>query len=423
MASKEMLRGYRVLDFTQFVAGPTCGRMLAEMGAEVIKIELAPYGDRSRMQGLWPRKEEFKRSSMSTYFFQHNHSKKSFAVNIKSEDGRELVRELVKTADVVIENFTPGVMERYGLGYDDLKKINPSIVMCSISLAGQSGPLSSRPGYDYIGAAYAGVAGMVGEADGPPAQLTLAIGDVSAGITAAMGVGFALLHRERTGEGQHLDASLIDTYFQMHEANVPKVAIRGDAFMPTRSGSRHPDGGPVGYLRCADGRYISLCVLAPQWPGLCAAMGQPELADDPRFNTPLGRRDNGVELDGLIEQWLATLPDRDTAIRILEEHRVPVAPVLTLNEAIEQPHLRERQTVRGVEDEQIGKFAIPGMPVKFSAWRDAEELHADMLGEHNDYVLKELLGHSPEEIAKLHEEGIVVQDPLVGQKVAAGGKG
>lgn len=423
MASKEMLRGYRVLDFTQFVAGPTCGRMLAEMGAEVIKIELAPYGDRSRMQGLRPRREDLKRSSMSTYFFQHNHSKKSFAVNIRSDEGQALLKELAKTADVVIENFTPGVMERYGLGYEDLKKINPGIVMCSISLAGQTGPLSSRPGYDYIGAAYAGVAGMVGEADGPPAQLTLAIGDVSAGLTAAMGVGFALLHRERTGEGQHLDASLIDTYFQMHEANVPKVAIRGDDFVPTRSGSRHPDGGPVGYLRCSDGQYISLCCLAPQWPSLCAAMGQPDLENDPRFNSPRGRRDKAAELDGLIEQWLATLPDRGAAIRILEEHRVPVAPVLTLNQAMEQPHLRERKTVRGVENEQIGAFDIPGMPVKFSAWPDADELHADMLGEHNDYVLKDLLGRTPEDIARLREEGVVVQDPLVGKKTAAGSEG
>src|SRR5260370_5063273 len=194
-----MLTGYRVLDITQFVAGPTCTRILAELGEEVIKVELARYGDRGRASGDKPRDARFKSSSQSTYNIQHNHSKKSLAIDIKQARGRELIRALVPKVDVLVENFAPGVMARAGLGYDELRVIHPDLVMCSISLAGQHGPLSRKPGFDYMGAAYAGISGLIGEADRGPAQLTTAIGDSATGVTAAMAVGFALLHRERPG--------------------------------------------------------------------------------------------------------------------------------------------------------------------------------------------------------------------------------
>ena len=198
-AKMPMLTGYRVLDITQFVAGPTCTRILAELGAEVIKVELAPYGDRGRASGDKPRDAKFKTSSQSTYFFQHNHSKKSLAVDIKQSRGRELIRAIVPKIDALVENFTPGVMARAGLGYDELSAIHPGLIMCSISLAGQSGPLSRKPGFDYMGAAYAGITSLIGEPDRGPAQFATAIGDHATGVTAAMSIGFALLHRERTG--------------------------------------------------------------------------------------------------------------------------------------------------------------------------------------------------------------------------------
>ena len=260
-----MLNGYRVLDLGQFVAGPTCARFLAEMGAEVIKLELAPFGDRGRFSGDKPRDPALKKSSQSTYYFQHNHSKKSVAVDIKQERGRALIHALVAKSDVLIENFAPGVMARSGLGYDALSRINPRLIMCSISLAGQSGPLSDKPGFDYIAAAYAGLTAAIGEADRGPAQLPVAISDYATGVTAAMSIGFALLHRERTGEGQYIDCSLVDTYFNMHEVNVPKASLRGKAFNPQRMGSLHPDGGPTGVFRCGSGEFISLMVLPYQW--------------------------------------------------------------------------------------------------------------------------------------------------------------
>jgi CoA:oxalate CoA-transferase len=181
MSGLPMLKGYRVLDITQFVAGPTCTRILAELGAEVIKLELAPFGDRGRFSGDKPRDPALKKSSRSTYFFQHNHSKKSLAVDIKQKRGRELVHALIPMVDVVVENFAPGVMSRAGFGYEELSRINPKIVMCSISLAGQQGPLSHKPGFDYMGAAFAGITSAVGEPDRGPAQLPIAIGDSATG--------------------------------------------------------------------------------------------------------------------------------------------------------------------------------------------------------------------------------------------------
>jgi CoA:oxalate CoA-transferase len=409
-----MLCGYRVLDITQFVAGPTCTRLLAEMGAEVIKLELSPHGDRGRSSGLKPRDPRYKGSSQSTYFFQHNHSKKSLALDLKSERAREIVRRLAARVDVVVENFSPGVMARAGLSYERLRETNPGLIMCSISMAGQSGPLSGLPGYDYMAAAYAGVTSTVGEADRPPAQLALAMGDSYTGVAAAMAIGFALLHRERTGEGQYIESALIDSYFHMQEVNVPRVSLLGDAFVPRRTGSQHPDGGPTGVFRYRDGEYVSLMVQPHQWPQLVQALGRPELADDARFNAPKVRRENNEALRAIIEEWLGQFPSRDAALAALAAERVPCAPVLTLNEAMALAHLRERGTVRRVRDHHIGEFDIPGLPVRFSRWSTQRDLRADLLGEHNEEVLRQVGGLSDAEISNLYQSKVLVRDPLVG---------
>jgi len=414
-----MLTGYRVLDLTQFVAGPTCTRLLAEFGAEVIKVELAPGGDRGRNSGDKPRDPAARESSASTYFFQHNHSKKSVAIDIKHPRGRALVLALAAQSDVVVENFAPGVMARAGFGYDALRAVNPAVILCSISLAGQTGELSGKPGFDYMGAAYAGITAAIGEADRGPAQLTMAIGDSATGVTAAMAIAVALLHRERTGEGQHIDCSLLDTYFNMHEVNVPKTALRGAGFAPGRMGSLHPDGGPTGVFRYRDGSAIAIMVMPHQWRAMIAAMGRPDLRDDPRFATPRARRDNNAALAEIIEAWLAGFDSREAAIAALEAERVPCAPVLTLPEAMAHPHLRARGTVRRVEDPLLGAFDIPGLAAKFSAWPAPEGLRAPLLGQDNAAVLGGLLGMTAAEIAALHAEKVLVRDAAA---VVAGGE-
>lgn len=407
-----MLSGFRVLDITQIVAGPTCTRILAEMGAEVVKLELAPFGDRTRIGGLKPSSPEFKRSSQSTYYFQHNHSKKSLALDFKSEQARHIIRAMIPKFDVLVENFSPGVMERAGLSYDVLKKINPKLVMCSISLAGQSGELSQKPGYDYVAQAYAGITDLIGDPQGDPALITMAVGDTATGITAAMAVGFALLHRERTGEGQYVETSLLDNYFQMHEVAVPRVSLRKN-YTPKRTGSQHPDGGPTGIFRCADGRYLTLATLPHQWGLFVETLEMPELLEDARFATASLRRDNNAPLKDILEGWLARFPSREAALDVLEKKRIPSAPVLTLNEAVAHPHLRQRGVVRAVHDRFIGDFDIPGMPAKFSAWPDRTDLKADLLGEHNEEILREFAGLDDAEIDALYEQKVLVRDPML----------
>jgi CoA:oxalate CoA-transferase len=398
-----MLEGYRVLDFTHFVAGPTCTRILGEMGADVIKVERSVGGDHVRQLGLV-------RDGMSTYYFQHNHSKRSLGLNLHKPRARELLLAMIPKIDVVVENFAPGVIARMGFGYEALRKINPGIVMCSISVAGQTGPLSYKPGYDYLGASIAGVIDQIGEPDRAPSVPAMAIGDISTGVAAAMAVGFALLNRERTGEGQYIDASLLDTYFHMHELSVPVVSLRPGKFVPQRGGSLHPTGSPCGVFK-ANGGYVFLVVQQHEIGRLWRAMKRPDLAEDPRFKTNRDRIKNKQDLKQIFEEWLATFPDRESAVKVLDDERVPCAPVYKVEESMAHPHLRGRKTVRRVKDAVIGEFDIPGMPIKFSTWPDRTDLKASRVGGDNDAILKEVLDLTPTEIADLYRDHVLLSAP------------
>lgn len=398
----QMLEGYRVLDFTHFVAGPTCTRILGEMGAEVIKVERSTGGDHVRHLGIV-------RDGMSSYYFQHNHCKESLALDFSKPGAKELILSMIPKIDVVVENFAPGVIAALGFGYETLKKINPGIVMVSISVAGQTGPLSSKPGYDYLGASLSGVLDQIGQGEDAPMVPPMAIGDVSTGVSAAMAVGFALLHRERAGEGQYIDASLLDTYFHMHELAVPITSMR-EKWAQRRTGQLHPTGSPCGVFAAKDG-HVFMVVQQHEIKRLWRAMGKPELGDDPRFATNRDRIRNNAELRDIIEEWLATYPDRDSAIAVLDRSRVPCAPVLKVRESMAHPHMRERKTVRRVSHPALGEFDVPGMPVKFSAWPDRTDVKASRLGEDNETVLKGVLGLSDEKIAELYAQGVLLRAP------------
>jgi crotonobetainyl-CoA:carnitine CoA-transferase CaiB-like acyl-CoA transferase len=398
-----MLQGYRVLDFTHYVAGPTCTRILGELGADVIKVERSAEGDRSRLLGLV-------RDGMSTYYFQHNHCKRSLGIDLRTPRALEIVRAMIPKTDVVVENFAPGVIASMGLGYAALAKINPRLVMCSISVAGQSGPLSYKPGYDYLGASLAGIIEQLGEPEHVPIVPPMAIGDVSTGVAAAMAIGFALLNRERTGEGQYLDASLLDTYFHMHELAVPVVSLRPGRFVPKRGGSNHPTGSPCGVFKAADG-YVFIIVQQHEIGRLWRAMKRPDLAGDPRFKTNRDRLKNNAVLREVLEAWLLSFPSRAAALAALDAERVPCAPVLKLEDSMKERHLRERRTVRRARHDSIGEFDIPGMPVKFSAWPDRTDVSASRVGADNAAVLREVLGMSDAQIAELDRERVLITAP------------
>ncbi len=395
-----MLEGYRVLDFTHYVAGPTCTRILGEMGADVIKVERSLEGDHVRLLGVV-------RDGMSTYYFQHNHSKRSLGINLRDSRGRDLILKMIPKIDVVVENFAPGVIAEMGFGYEALKKLNPRIIMCSVSVAGQTGPLSYKPGYDYLGASLAGIIDQIGEPEGSPVVPPMAIGDVSTGVSAAMAVGFALLHRERTGEGQMLDASLLDTYFHMHELSVPVVSLRPGKFTPKRGGATHPTGAPCGVYK-ASGGYVFIVVQQHEIGRLWRAMKRPELAEDARFKTNRDRLKNNLALREIIESWMQSFPDRDAAIALLDAERVPCAPVYKLAESMAHPHLRGRKTVRRVRDGALGEFDIPGMPVKFSAWPDRTEVKASLMGADNAAIVTELAGLSAADADELARAGVLI---------------
>ena len=224
-----VLDGYKVLDFTQFIAGPTVTRMMAQMGADVIKVEIAPDGDRTRVL-------PFYRDHRSGYFVQQNLGKRSLCLDVKNPAALAILKELVAKVDVVVENFAPGVIARMGLDYETVRALNPRVVMCSVSTFGQEGPLAHLPGYDFIAQAYSGITYMIGEADGPPYFPTAALGDVSTGVHAALAVVAALLHRERTGAGQYLDIALLDAYFHCHHTAIQMYSLSGGAIKPERTG-------------------------------------------------------------------------------------------------------------------------------------------------------------------------------------------
>jgi crotonobetainyl-CoA:carnitine CoA-transferase CaiB-like acyl-CoA transferase len=404
MSSTPILDGYKIIDFTQYLAGPTATRLMAELGADIIKVEMSPFGDPSRS---FPYRSKEKRSA---YFVQQNRGKKSLCIDLKNEKSKAILTDLIKECDVLIENFAPGVIERMGFGWEAVHKINPKLVMCSISAFGQTGPLSHLPGFDYIAQAYAGVTSVIGEADSAPSLPALGIGDVTTGVHAAGALSFALIDVQRTGLGQHLDISLLDCYFHQHEVNVQAYSASKGKIMPRRAGSHHYAVAPTGIFQGPQG-YIMILALLHQWPVLCKAMGREELTDSPQFGTNELRLENLKELIAVIEGWLQSFATDEEAIAALQAVRVPVAPVLTVPQAIDHPHHRERGTVRRINDRMLGEFDIPGMPLRFSNHPDLLPLEAPFLGEQNHEILSEWLSYSDAQINALEEEGVLSSAP------------
>ncbi|MCC6295454.1 MAG: CoA transferase [Pseudomonadales bacterium] len=404
MAKRHVLDGVRVLDFSQHVAGPACTRMMAEMGAEVIKLELAPFGEQIRSVG-------FKVNGRSIYFIQQNRGKKSVCVDMKSAAGKEIVYDLVRQVDVVIENFAPGAIGRLGLPWSKVQELNPRAIMCSISTFGQEGPLAGLPGYDFIGQANAGITGMIGDRDNGPYIPIAALGDTTTGAHALAAINAALYHRATGGSGQFLDISLLDCYFHSHEMNVGAISASQGAIDPYLPGRYHQAVAPLGVYKSKDG-YLILIAILGRWKDFCAAMGRPELATDPRYVDDPARVAHHAELKVLIEDWLQSQESDAATIALLGKHHVPVAPILSIRQVMEHPHMRQRGTVRSVTDRGAGSFEMPGMPLRFSGFANDLDLQAPYLGEHNAAVLGGLLGLSAERIAGLTADGVLVAEPI-----------
>ncbi|MFZ5654340.1 MAG: CaiB/BaiF CoA transferase family protein [Pseudomonadota bacterium] len=403
MTRKHVLEGVRVLDFTHVLAGPSCTRLMAETGAEVIKVEAAPAGDLVRQMPAL-------KNGRSGYYIQQNRGKKSICLNLRDPRAQEIVHKLVRDVDVVVENFTPGVMQRLNIDYARLSAINPDLIMCSISAFGQSGPLANRPGFDYIAQAYAGVIDMIGEENGSPYFPGLGMGDVSTGAHAYGAIAAALFHRAMGGGGQYLDISLLDCLFHCHEINVQAYDGTNGALVPHRSGAHHFAVAPLGLFKGKE-KWLVIIAIGGQWENLLKVIGRTQWLTDPRFADNAGRVKHKQLLIEAIEAWLQTTASDEEAVRILEENHVPVAPVLSVPEAMAHPHHNERQTVRTISDRAFGNLKIPGVPLRFSQYPRHLPLQAPFLGEHNAEVLRSV-GYADAEIADLAQAGVLASEPL-----------
>ena len=401
MTNQHVLEGVTVLDFTQYLAGPTSTRALAQLGAKVIKVELPPVGDMSRLVPVI-------KQGRSAFFMQHNRGKQSLGLNVRDPRGREILRALIPQVDVLVENYSPGVIARHGLDWETVHALNPRLVMCSISGFGQHGPLSAMRGFDFVCAGYAGVLGMFGYPDRPPTIPPASLGDVATGMNAAAAISAALYRALRTGEGQYIDTSLLDAYFNMNDAGVEMYSASGGTHLLTRSGSHHALLAPAGVFRAPGGAVVILVISPAQWEGLCAAMGRPELAADPRFTDHAARIANLEAMVAEVEDWMAGLADVDEVLTRLEEQGVPCGPVLDMAQALEHPHVKARGMLHSLYDERLGEFKVPAPPFKFSGVPDPPALQPPVLGQHNEDILCTMLDYTPEQVRELAAAGVLL---------------
>ncbi len=386
------LHGIRVLDLSRVLAGPFCSMILADLGAEVIKIEEPGTGDQTRT--IPPFVE-----GVSHYFVAINRNKKSMVVDLKSPEGREVALALTEKSDIVIENFRAGVMQRLGLDYETLKTRNPRIILCSISGFGQTGPMAGKPSFDLISQALSGVMSINGEPDGPPTKLGLPMGDLAGGLWGAIGVLAALQHRHARGEGLHIDLSLLESLMGLLGYLSEIHLMTGE--IPGRVGSGHHNVVPYGRFPVKDGHIVLAIHVGNFWRKFADAIGRPDLIEDVRFRTTTDRRDNRGELEAIAREVLAT-KSRAEWQAIFDAADVPHAPVNDVKEALDQDIVRARGFVAEVNQPPIGPLKMTETPLKFAGQFEDRTLHpAPDLGEHTRNILAGLLGYSDERIERL----------------------
>lgn len=376
------LEGVRVLDLSRVLAGPYCTMMLADFGADIIKIEPPGVGDDSRAFGPFIGSE-------SAYFMSLNRNKRSMTLNFKRQEECDLFKELVKQADVVVENYRPGTMEKFGLGYEVLKEINPGLVYAACSGFGHTGPYRDKPAYDIIVQAMGGIMSITGPENGEPTRVGASVGDVIAGMFTAYGVMTALFHRQRTGQGQKVDVGMLDCQLAILENAIARYVTSG--VVPGPLGNRHPSITPFASYTAADGHIIVGAGNDRLWEKLCNILGCPELIKDPRFNTNLHRTNNASELGIILNNIFINKPI-DEWLAILEKAGLPCAPINTIDKIVTDPHVNARNMIVEVEHPIAGKLKMPGVPVKMSETPGTVEKHAPLLGQHTGEILQELLG-------------------------------
>jgi CoA:oxalate CoA-transferase len=394
---RQALDNIKVLDLTRVLAGPYATMILADLGAEVVKIEMPKTGDDSRHFGPYVNDE-------SAYFMSLNRNKRSMTLNLKSEKGKEIFLEMIKKVDVVVENFRPGTMEKLGLGYDYLSTINPKLIYAASSGFGHSGPYSKRAAYDAVVQAMGGIMSITGQKDGKPTRVGTSIGDIAAGMFTATGILAALVNRDTTGKGQKVDVAMLDCQVAMLENAIARYVVTGEA--PKPGGNRHPSIVPFETFETEDGEIMVAAGNNSLWAKLCEAIEKPELTNDERFNENPLRNENYEELRPLLAEAFVKNTTKEWQ-DILDKAGVPNGPINTVDKVLEDPQVLAREMIVEIEHPVAGKLKVPGVPIKLSDTPGSVRTPAPTLGQHTEEILKEFLEYDKEAVRKLTEEGVL----------------
>ena len=409
MTAPKALGHIRVLDLSRVLAGPWCSQNLADLGADVIKIERPGSGDDTRAWGPpYARDADGKDTTEAAYYLTANRGKRSVTVDIASAGGQQLLRELVKHCDVVLENYKVGQLKRYGLDYDSLKAIKPDLVYCSVTGFGQDGPYAHRAGYDFLIQGMGGLMSVTGERDdlpgGGPQKAGVALTDLMTGMYATIAIMAALTHRDRSGEGQYIDMALLDVQVAML-ANIGSNYLNSGK-PPKRWGNAHPNIVPYQTFACSDGYIIVATGNDGQYQKFVEAGGRPELATEPRFATNPGRVKNRDELVPMLAEMVVAKP-RDFWIETLEAVGVPCGPINNLDDVYKNPQVQARGLVIEVPHPTAGTTKLVRSPMRMSGSPTDNAVAPPLLGQHTDEVLRGLLGHSDADIAALRAKGVL----------------
>ena len=395
-AAKGPLTDIRLLELGQLIAGPFCGQLMADMGADVIKVEAPGKGDPMR---------EWGRGEFPLWWTVCARNKRCITANLRVTEGQDLIRELVAKSDMLLENFRPGTMERWGLGYDELTKINPGLIMIRVSGYGQTGPYATRAGYASIGEAMGGMRYLGGEPDRQPSRAGISIGDSLAATYACVGALAALHHRDRTGEGQVIDASIYESVLSVMEATVPEYTVSNH--IRERSGSTLPNVAPSNIYDCSDGIFLIAANQDTVFARLCEAMGQAELASDERFRSHTARGKNMELLDDIINDWTRTLPVDEVAA-LMEKHGVPSGKIFRAPEMLEDPQFVARESIVDVPSERWSNLKMQNVFPKMSKTQgEIRWPGVEVLGAHNEEVFGELLGLDEQQLQALRNKSII----------------
>lgn len=391
------LEGIRVIDLTRVLAGPYATMVMADLGAEVIKVEFPDGGDEARHFGPFQKE-------VSAYFMSINRGKKSLTLNLRTVQGKQILKDLVKEADILAENFRPGAMKRLGLDYEVLSEINPRLIYAATSGFGQTGPISHRGAYDMIIQGMGGIISITGEPGRPPVRVGTSIGDLSSALFTVIGILSALRHQELTGKGQLVDISMLDCQVALLENAIARYAVTGESPQPL--GSRHPAITPFQVFPSQDGHLVLAIGNDATWQKFCEHINRPEWSTDERFKTNPARTDNHAELEPLLSELFSRKPT-ETWLEELEEIGIPCGPIQSIEQVVNHPQIQAREMITEIEHPDAGPLLMPSSPVKLSETPSAIEKPAPRLGEHSEEILKDLLGLNDDSIRRLREENVI----------------